>query len=312
MTDVPLDVPVASSNRQAIAEVGAGLQPTVAGTDGTSRGVHRLGPRGLRWARENLSERDRAVLYSVSQLRLATSRHLETLHYQDAATPLTAARKARRTLHRLVALGLLRRLERRIGGLHAGSAGYIYVLTAGGQRVIGQPGARRRVSEPSWPFIAHTLAVADLFVEIHRIAAKVEPGDIDLLDVQTEPTCWRSWEAIGGGRNVLRPDLYLALGVGADELRWFIEVDRATEHRPALRAKAEAYQRYYDSDTEQRHDGVFPCVAWVVPDQLRRDELLRLLTAEGRFTEGLFAVFVASRAAWELVGETSNNEGGET
>ena len=48
-------------------------------------------------------------------------------------------------------------------------------------------------------------------------------------------TSWREFPGLGG-RRWLRPDMFLALGVGAYELRWFIEVDRASESLPVVRA----------------------------------------------------------------------------
>ncbi len=49
---------------------------------------------------------------------------------------VSAARIARRVLARLTELGVLARLERRIGGLRAGSSGYVYYLGPAGQRLV--------------------------------------------------------------------------------------------------------------------------------------------------------------------------------
>jgi len=295
MSDVPIAHPLASSNTEPPPWSGTARSAGVAGTVGTRRGAIRLGPRGLRRTRESLSQRDLAVLTSLAQLRLATSRHLEALHYLGAATPLTAARKARRALRRLVDQGLIRRLERQIGGLHAGSAAYVYALTDRGQRLLELPGSRRRAGEPAWPFVAHTLAIADLFVALHQAATTATAlREIELLDIQAEPACWRSWTNLGGGRELLRPDLYLAVGIGADELRWFVEVDRGTEHRPALTRKCRAYQAYYEAGVEQARDGVFPRVAWMVPDGGRAELLQQIITADHGLTGQLFAVMPAT------------------
>jgi hypothetical protein len=203
-------------------------------------------------------------------------------------------------LKRLTELGLLRRLEgRAVGGLHAGSASFIYTTTAAGQRLLDEPGARPRRHEPSLPFVAHTLAIADLYVELHRLAADPE-GEAELLDIQTEPDCWRSWTGLGGERLLLRPDLYVAVGVGADEVRHFVEVDLGSEHRPALVRKALAYQRYYDSGVEEARDGVFPRVAWVVPDARRAEHLTSALTTTPTLAAQLFTVVLAEEATTAL------------
>lgn len=299
MTGVPVGLPFASGNNSRPARSAAGGSPAAARTVRAGKNAPaRLGQAKLRALEGRLSQRDRAVLATVRDLRLATSPHLKALHFADAATPLTAARKARRCLQRLTDLGLLRRLDRLIGGLHAGSAAYVYALTAAGQRVLAGPGARPRRHEPSLPFVAHTLAIADLYVGLHQ-RARSEPG-ITVLDLQTEPRCWRSWTGLSGEQLLLRPDLYLAASVDADELRWFIEVDLGSEHRPALVRKARAYQRYYDSGVEQQREGLFPRVAWVVPDEQRAVQLTRAFEQEHELTGELFAVLLQAEAAERL------------
>jgi hypothetical protein len=291
MSGLPIARPLASSTGERFPRPVPSPSSRVAGTVGTARGAIRLGPRRLSRTRDSLSERDLAVLGSVARLRLVTSRQLELLHYANAATPLTASRKARRALQRLVDLGLLRRLARQIGGVRAGSAAYVYALTDRGQRLLELPGPRKRAGEPAWPFVAHTLDIADVYVALHQVARSAEPHHLELLNLQTEPDSWRTWTSLGGGRLLLRPDLYLAAGVGDDELRWFIEVDRGTEHRPALLRKCRAYQAYYESGVEQDRDGIFPRVAWIVPDTARADLLQDIVGIDRGLTPQLFAAF---------------------
>lgn len=298
MNAVPIGLPFASGSDGHSSRSGAGGTRAAAGTvrAGSSASA-RLGQAKLRAIAVRLSERDRAVLEAVRELRLVTSPQLEVLHFADAATPLTAARKARRCLQRLTDQGLVHRLERLIGGLHAGSAAYVYALTAAGQRLLAGPGARLRRQEPSLPFVGHTLAIAGLYVGLQQRGR----GDgVRLLDVETEPRCWRSWTGLSGERQLLRPDLYVAAMVGHDELRWFVEVDLGSEHRPALIRKARAYQHYYDSGVEQTSSGLFPRVAWVVPDDRRAAQLANALAADEALTSELFAVLLASEAAERL------------
>jgi hypothetical protein len=251
--------------------------------------------------RAELSARDLALLADVGRFRLLTSRQLEALHFADAATPLTAARSARRALRRLMKHGVLHRLERQIGGLYGGSGAFTYALTDSGQRLLdeGQDRPRRRLRQPSLLFVHHTLAVADLYLSL--VLAARTAADLELLDVQPEPDCWRRWTRLGGGPEVLRPDLYLALGIGDDELRWFVEVDLATEHLPTLQRKCLAYQRYYDSGVEQVQAGVFPQVLWAVPDARRAAQLKEVIQRDRALTTELFAVTTADAAADRLV-----------
>ena len=298
MTGVPVDLPFASGSEPHEARSAAKWASTAAGTVRAGRSAPaRLGQAKLQALRARLSDRDMAVLKTVSELRLVRSNHLEALHFGDAATPLTAARKSRRTLQRLTEFGLLRRLDRLIGGLHAGSAAFVYALTAAGQRLLTEPGARPRRYEPSLPFVEHTLAIADLYVALHRRSASAGRR---LLDLQTEPRCWRSWTGLSGERQLLRPDLYLAVAVGPDELRWFIEVDLGSEHRPALVRKARAYQRYYEAGVEQAREGLFPRVAWIVPDSRRARQLAGALDSDRELTKELFAVLLQQEAAERL------------
>src|SRR5438270_12207936 len=95
-----------------------------------------LSRRGLTQLRERLSERDFDVIPSVAEHRFLTARQIEALHFADHATDLAGARVCRRVLARLTDERLLARLERRVGGIRAGSASYVYALGPSGGRLI--------------------------------------------------------------------------------------------------------------------------------------------------------------------------------
>lgn len=262
----------------------------------------RKGRRQLAVLLSELSERDKAVLNSVGQLRLATTRQLERLHFavgSPHATALTAARTARRTLERLVRHRLLIRLERRIGGVRAGSASFIYSLGPVGERVLAEPGPRRRFREPSALFLAHTLAASELYVRLHEAARAHE---LELLsDIQTEPRCWRSI-VVAEGRSLLKPDLFVITGTDEFEFRWFVEVDLGTEHAPALIRKCRIYEAYYRSGIEQAEHGVFPRVLWVALDDLRAEQLRSDIKRRNDLTDELFIVTTEAQAVTVLAG----------
>ena len=72
--------------------------------------------------RLDLSDRDLQLLSFVFQVGVADARQLERLAFPAGpGTKITAARRARRSLARLVDDGLLNRLDRRVGGVRAGS-----------------------------------------------------------------------------------------------------------------------------------------------------------------------------------------------
>jgi Replication-relaxation len=251
--------------------------------------------RGLKQTRERLSERDLGVIRQVAELRLMSARQIQALHFPDVEhdNEQAATRARQRVLERLTRERLLIRLERRIGGVRAGSAGFVLALGPVGQRVLAIDGPRRRSYEPTLRFVDHTLAVAQLIVDVTVASRR---GLLDLVDVQPEPRCWREFSDMGG-RRLLRPDAYVALGSGEYELRWFIEVDRASESLPVIVRKCRLYADYYQSGKEQAaQGGVFPRVCWIVPDGSRAERLRRTITQDRTLPEGLFVVTTSEQA----------------
>jgi hypothetical protein len=228
-----------------------------------------------------LSERERDLVLTVAKLRLVSHDQLARLLDDGTSTASLAsrARLARRTLARLSALGLLARLERRVGGVRAGSRGYCYYLGPAGQRLTafweGRGLIRGRYRpEPGGHYVRHRLAVSELYVEAvladraHRL---------ELLDFAVEPDCWRHYLDGYGGQVTLKPDAFVRVGVGAFEERSFIEVDLGSESRTVLANKVRAYLDYYASGVEQQPDGVFPRVLLLVGSDARAAVIAELL-----------------------------------
>jgi|tagenome__1003787_1003787.scaffolds.fasta_scaffold20778734_1 hypothetical protein len=247
----------------------------------TAAGLERLG--------RELSGRDWAVLHDVDRCRLMTGRQLQQLHVGDDET---AARASRRLLARLVRHGLLARLDRRIGGLRAGSAGYVYGLGPAGFRLLHPGASRRRLHEVRDGFLQHTLALADLYLQLRQAE---QQGRLDLLTLETEP---RAWRRMSDG-DWLKPDLHAVIGLGEEALHVFVELDQGTEHRPTLLTKLRQYERAYRGEVDG--DGVFPRVIWLVPDAGRAAQLRQLLQAP-RLTADLHAVALQSEALAAITG----------
>ncbi len=247
------------------------------------------------------ASRDLQLVHQVAELRLMSGRQIEAVHFPaDAhASPETAARHCRRVLGRLVRNGVLRRLDRRVGGVRAGSASFVYTLGSAGHRLLDDDRVRPRRYEPSEVFVRHQLAVSQLVVDLVLTARS---DQLELLRVEGEPACWRSVPAVG--RVVLRPDLFLEVGVAELSYRWFVEVDRATHHRPAVLRKAGLYESYYRSGVEQSTHGVFPRVLWVTPTTSRAVALRKTLDG-GKFTAGLMVVATAGEAIPVVAGSTA-------
>jgi Replication-relaxation len=271
---------------------------------GASPGRAYTSARGVVKLRERLSARDRAIIEQVACLRLMSARQIQAVHFTDADhdNAEAATRARQRVLERLVREGLLMRLERRIGGVRAGSAGFVLALGPLGQRVLALSGPRRRGYEPTLRFVDHTLAVSQLVVDATVAARR---GLLDVLACQAEPQCWREFSGVGGARRLLRPDAFLALGCGEFELRWFIEVDRASESVPVVVRKCRLYAEYYQSGKEQASGGVFPRVCWIVPDESRAERLRHAIARHRDLPKRLFVVTTAAHALEVLRGGKS-------
>ncbi|SRR6266511_4122098 len=245
-----------------------------------------------------LAERDRAILTTLQQVRLASGAQLDRLHFAGSNP-----RHRRRVLASLVARRLLARLPRQVGGVRSGSAGFLYVLDVAGQRLVQpDPGARRRVQPPwvpGWPFIAHALAVTELYVELVE-ARRVRR--IELFHFAGEPDCWRTFYASGGARARLKPDAYVRVVQGEFEEHWFVEVDRGTQALTTIERKLSTYRAYWASGREQARAGVFPWVLFVVRGEPRKQQLADLFGQQPADSQVLFRVVTADEAVDVMAG----------
>lgn len=233
---------------------------------------------GLERIRRQLSERDWAVLHDLARVRLLSVRQIQRLHFADGSS-LSRSRRARSLTQRLHDLDLVTRLERRVGGVYAGSAGHIYGLTTSGQRLVsgtGPAGGRRlrRPWEPSPFFTDHILGVSELYVSLRELEADKRIED---LVFQAEPACWRSWNGIGGEQLVLKPDAFARFVHGDYEHSYFIELDRSTQSKGVIRRKGETYVEYYRSVIEQHRHGLFPRVLFLTLDKRRQEQIVEAL-----------------------------------
>lgn len=247
-----------------------------------------LGRRGLDLLRDQLSERELGVLRSVHEHRFLTARQIEALHFHGHGSPLGAARVCRRVLARLTEERVFNRLHRRVGGIRAGSASFIYKVGPIGARLLNQPA---RSAEPSSMFLDHTLAVADTHIALLQAARY---GRFELVCVEVEPDCWRRYVGPGGSPEVLKPDLRVMTATGAYEDSWFLEVDRGTESPAALRRKCHAYDTYWRTGTEQDTFGAFPLVLWIAPSATRAGQIKGVIDRAGRLHRNLFRVTTAN------------------
>jgi hypothetical protein len=252
------------------------------------RATRRVGGRKLEVIRADLSARDWDILGSLAEHPYLRTRHLLLLHFTDHLNSDTAARICRRVLRRLTTRRVIEHLDRRVGGVRAGSASYIWRLGPVGDRLVRQAsgdGIRARRKEPSIRHVDHCLAIADAHLALIEAARERR---FELVRVETEPSCWRPYLGSSGAREVLRPDLYAVSAIGDFEDHWLIEVDRGTESIPTLIRKCTQYEAYRRTGREQQVVGVFPRVLWLLPDEVRIAKLHAALRAARRIDPTLF------------------------
>ena len=248
----------------------------------------RLGRRVLDQLKVELSGKDEAILESLARMRFMTTAQLRDLVFGDKRTASAGLRAANRALARLRASGLITALDRRIGGVRAGSGSYVWTLTEGGARLVGTPGEgrRSRIRQPSRTFLEHHLATAEAVVRLHTAARRTNNR---IVAIQAEPECWRFYVGPHGTRMFLKPDLAVTTTSDSFEDHWFFEVDLDTEPPSRIVRKCRQYETYRRTGLEQQRLGVFPAVVWLVPNEARRTQLVEHLKDAG-LDQQLFVV----------------------
>lgn len=264
----------------------------------------RVSGRRLRRLDRDLSARERALLRSLADCRLLATEHVQRLHFADHQPDGAASRVCRRVLTRLSRLGVIEHLERRIGGIRAGSASYVWRVGPVGDRLLRSgtedaPRARRK--QPSLRLLDHTLAVSECYVRLVELGRR---GRIELLTHATEPACWRPYLGPHGEPAVLKPDLYAVTASAEFEDSWFIELDRGTESLPTLLRKCAQYEQYRRLGREQQERGVFPAVLWLVDSERRAQALTAAIRRSYGADQGLFRVVTADCFEAVITGET--------
>lgn len=261
----------------------------------TAARVHHL-------ARE-LADRDWELLGFVADCRLATGKQLAMRFWlaQREHDP-AGARAARRALKRLRDWRVLDTLPGRArGGVRGGSATLIYRVGVAGAKLLALRGVhQRRLGTPGERLIDHTLAATELAVQLHTAHAR---GELELIGIQHEPKSWRFFTGAMGARRLIRPDLFVRIGAGRHEDRWFVEIDRGSEHPGTIAAKAERYLAHLRSGAEQHEHSVYPRVVWTVPEAHRARQLGAVLDRQPDELQALFSICLAEETVAFLASE---------
>lgn len=258
----------------------------------------RLSRQQLEEVEGRLSERDKQILITLQRYRYLLTTQIQRLLFTGATTPTAAHRATARAMKRLKELGVIDHLARRIGGVRAGSGGLVWYLTHAGERLLRlheqSASPVRRFFEPSPYFLAHSLAVAEVAVQLTELCW--EGRETKLTTLQPEPECWRTYNEYGTAL-ALKPDLFAITVSGQYEDRWFIEVDLDTESPMKIIDKCERYHKYYRSGLEQQEAGVFPLTVWIVPSLERKNKLISCIREAFDKQPRLFAVIVNDELA---------------
>ena len=261
---------------------------------------------------ENLSPRKWQIIRAVEQFRLVSAGQLRRRFY-GAEPDTAAARFARRDFASLHDLGVLHRLERRVGGVRAGSTGFVDALGPVGRRLLdlaegeGAGGGRSRY-EPSDGFVDHALAVTEIWVSLYEHLSDRWTGERrSSFEFFVERAAWRQFIGPHGAARILKPDAELHLVRGDVEDRWWIEVDRATERPSVIQRKLAAYVSYYRSGLEDRN-GVFPLTAWLTIHEPRAQVLAELVAALPPGEQRLFRVGLLSSSSPFLLSHGRNDK----
>lgn len=240
---------------------------------------------------EYFDDRDFAVLADLERFRLLGTGHIQRLHFTGHSNNTAALRACSRALVRMREHRLVSALARRIGGVRRGSASYVWQLGPAGDRLLRQQRGdqrRRRYDEPSHQFVSHTLAVADVAVDLVSAARRRNAFAVETIG--TEPGNWRTFIGTGGETVWLKPDLHVVSTNGEFEDHQFLEIDLGTEHMPQILAKCHIYQRYADTGAYQSEHGLFPFVVWLAGTPARRTIITQAIASDPRLRRDLFQI----------------------
>ena len=267
----------------------------------TTATMKRIGAQQLAALAEQLDTVDRHLLELIDVHHYATTRQLAGLVNlgHAYASARSALRQTARRLSRHRSLGLVDHLARHIGGVRAGSSGFVWHLTEPGHRLLHPDSGRRRHSEPSLTFLNHTVAITEARLVIQQTLEQT--GD-ELLLLHTEPACWRSWLGPGGGTRWLKPNLEIISRMAdGQEDHWLIEVDLATENPARLLATCHRYHNHLRSGTEQARLGYYPQVLWLCNQPTRANWLREHIAADAGLLDELFIVAGSKEELQEVV-----------
>ncbi|EOH93699.1 replication-relaxation family protein [Enterococcus pallens] len=253
------------------------------------------------------------ILRTIYKFKFMTASQLQRIFFTKSSNNANNLRTCNRRLKKLQSYGVIDCLIHRIGGARAGSRGKVWVISSAGFQLLKLDSDlqlkanRKRLMEPSILFLEHTLTISEAYTKLIELDHQKK---IELLEVQHEPRCWRTYSEKGVA-TYLKPDLYVSLALDEYVDHYFLELDRATEPPSKCIVKAKQYIAYANSAVEQRQNenGVFPFVVWIVPNEKRREQLTRYIRYELPKAEMLFRVITMAEFETLIAGDSEESAG---
>ncbi len=255
--------------------------------------------RQLQIIEYQLTDRDREILKLLRDTKSMFTYQIRRVCFSDSVNEKAAARAANRNLRKLKDLGLIDALvDRRIGGVRAGSSSYIWYLTEQGNKLLDmdkessdeKKPKRNRFYEPADSTLGHRMAIVECFVQLVEITRKRK--SFKLKEVFFEPSNWQYF-TYKDKPEILKPDLTISLSHHGYEYRFFIEMDLGTESIDTVISKCIRYHKYMKSGVEQDKHGVFPYVLWIVKDEKRQNKLETAIKTHLKKHPNIFIVIPA-------------------
>lgn len=221
----------------------------------------------------SLTSLDRLVLVllaehrvlTTTQLVVATDAPLRTLHHR---------------MSRLKGAGLVSALRPYAA---KGSAPLHHFLTAKGAALVGDPAPRRPAKTPTAPFLAHTAAVADVWLALSRSGP--EAGMV-LRSWAREEAAWEEWDRVGHRLRRVAPDAAASVEVDGAVVDLLIEVDRATMTTKRLVHKAGRYFDYANARAWKAAHAHCPVLLLLTTSEARAGGFLARIATVRRKSEG--------------------------
>lgn len=266
----------------------------------TAAGGSRISRKQLLELEPTLSDRDWKILRTIRLCRVILGRQLGRLYFTEGRTENANTTATNRRLKALSDMGLITHLNEKVNCRLKGYVAYIYYLTEAGERILQihlcEGEYRKRNLEPAFTTLTHTLSAVECLVQTVEAC---RADDMRLGEIELEPDCWRPY-TYNLKDYILKPDLALVTEKQdwSDhsepwfEYRWLNEVDLNTESIQTILEKCRRYFDYYRSEAEQRENGCFPLVVWIVKTESRRQSIMRHLCEAFPKFPRIFAVIL--------------------